>query len=257
MEVVDVLFLITVSVYPRQWFIAAFTGIQIQALPFVCAAFLNHLHPVPQEGSAVAWLAVSVQPVFFDAPAKYIVDVAVAFSMVQLFDTHFGQAVFGMVIIILGTAGGLFAAGTSVFVVAVFQSAEAEQLIKADQVLIAFFFAASSIQQVSRSIVLQGFPVPLVSAAFNSAGVIIAVIGLAVFAVFFAYQLVEVVVLVAAFDEDIRQNGVLIALYLFALQPAVTVVFDGRSGVPECIILRDAGCRGRTRSIAKISSSFI
>ena len=79
MEVVDVLFLITVSVYPRQWFIAAFTGIQIQALPFVCAAFLNHLHPVPQEGGAVAWLAVSVQPVFFDAPAEGIV--AIAFSM--------------------------------------------------------------------------------------------------------------------------------------------------------------------------------
>ena len=110
MEVVDVLFLITVSVYPRQRFIAVFVSIQIQALPFICAAFLNHLHPVPQEGGAVAWLAVSVQPVFFDAPAKYIVDVAVAFSMVQLFDTHFGQAVFGMVMIILGTAGGLFAA---------------------------------------------------------------------------------------------------------------------------------------------------
>ena len=255
MEVVDVLFLITVSVYPCQRFIAAFVSIQIQALPFVCAAFLNHLQSVPQEGGAVAWLAVTVQPVFFNPPAEDIV--AVAFSMVQLFDTHFGQAVFGIVMVILGTAGGLFAAGTSVFVVAVFQSAEAEQLIKADQVLIAFFFAASSIQQVSRSIVLQGFPVSLVSAAFNSAGVIIAVIGLAVFAVFFAYQLVEVVVLVAAFDEDIRQNGGLIALYLFALQPAVTVVFDGCSGVPECIILRDAGCRGRTRSIAKISSSFI
>ncbi|WP_232346139.1 MULTISPECIES: hypothetical protein [unclassified Snodgrassella] len=45
--------------------------------------------------------------------------------------------------IILGTAGGLFAAGTSVFVVAVFQSAEAEQLIKADQVLVAVFFTVS------------------------------------------------------------------------------------------------------------------
>ena len=41
MEVVDVLFLITVSVYPCQRFIAAFIGIQIQALPFVCAAFLS------------------------------------------------------------------------------------------------------------------------------------------------------------------------------------------------------------------------
>ena len=47
--------------------------------------------------------------------------------------------------IILGTAGGLCAAASPVFVVVVFQSAEAEQLIKADQVLIVFFFAASSV----------------------------------------------------------------------------------------------------------------
>ncbi|WP_180297026.1 hypothetical protein [Snodgrassella alvi] len=43
---------------------------------------------------------------------------------------------------------------------------------------------------------------------------------------FFAYQSVEVVVLVAAFDEDIGQNRILIALYLFALQTAVAVVFE-------------------------------
>ena len=64
MEVVDVLFLITGPVYPRQRFIAAFVSIQIQALPFVCAAFLNHLQPVPQEGGAVAWLTVTIQLVF-------------------------------------------------------------------------------------------------------------------------------------------------------------------------------------------------
>ena len=76
MEVVDVLFLITCPVYPRQRFIAVFVSIQIQALPFVCTAFLNHLQPVPQEGGVVAWFAVTVQPVFFDAPAEGIVDVA-------------------------------------------------------------------------------------------------------------------------------------------------------------------------------------
>ena len=60
--------------------------------------------------------------------------------------------------VILGTAGGLFAVGTSVFVVAVFQSTEAEQLIKADQVLIAFFFTASSVQQVDlAALVLRDF----------------------------------------------------------------------------------------------------
>jgi hypothetical protein len=45
-------------------------------------------------------------------------------------------------------------------------------------------------------------------------------------AVFFAYQPVEVVVLVAAFDEDIGQNRILIVSYLFVLQAAVTVVFE-------------------------------
>jgi hypothetical protein len=73
---------------------------------------------------------------------------------------------------------------------------------------------------------LQGFPVSLVTAAFDSAGAIIVVIGLSVSAVFFAYQPVEVVVLVAAFDEDIGQNRILIASYLFVLQAAVTVVFE-------------------------------
>ncbi|WP_180297034.1 hypothetical protein [Snodgrassella alvi] len=38
---------------------------------------------------------------------------------------------------------------------------------------------------------------------------------------FFAYQSVKVVVLVAAFEQDIRQDGI-----LFALQTAVTVVFE-------------------------------
>jgi hypothetical protein len=73
---------------------------------------------------------------------------------------------------------------------------------------------------------LQGFPVSLVAAAFNSAGAIIVVIGLPVSAVFFAYQPVEVVVLVAAFDEDIGQDRILIAPYLFVLQAAVTIVFE-------------------------------
>ena len=97
---------------------------------------------------------------------------------VQFFYTYFGEAVFGIVMVILGTTGGLFATGTSVFVVAVFQSAEAEQLIKADQVLIAFFFAASSVQQVGRSIVLQSFPVRFVAAAFDASGHVVAVIAL-------------------------------------------------------------------------------
>ena len=167
MEVVDVLFLITVSVYSPQWFIAAFIGIQIQALPFVCTAFLNHLHPVPQEGGAVARLTVTVQLMFFNPPAKCIVDVAVAFSMVQLFDTHFGQAVFGIVMVILGTAGGLFAAGTSVFVVAV---VVVQYDIRQDVCsrTAGLFFGQAAIAVVLKTgihsaLAAQGFPVQVVA----------------------------------------------------------------------------------------------
>ena len=135
---------------------------------------------------------------FFNPPAEGIVDVAVAFSMVQLFDTHFGQAVFGIVMVILGTAGGLFAAGTSVFVVAVFQSAEAEQLIKADLVLIAFFFAAS--------------------------GHVVVVIALSLSVVFFAYQPVQIVVAVVAVQYDIRQDACYRTFGLFFGQTAGAVI---------------------------------
>ena len=59
--------------------------------------------------------------------------------------------------VILGTAGGLFATGTPVFVVAVFQSAEAEQLIKADQVLVAVFFTVSLYNDIYANIALSNF----------------------------------------------------------------------------------------------------
>ncbi|PIT14867.1 hypothetical protein BGI33_07195 [Snodgrassella alvi] len=126
----------------------------------------------------------------------------------------------------LGCADGLFDLGSAVLVVAVVVPSEMQQLVTANQVVVAVFFSVFTVQQVGSGIVLQGFPVSLITAAFDSAGVIIAVIGLSVFAVFFAYQSVEVVVLVAAFDQDIGQDGILIVLYLFALQPAVTVVFE-------------------------------
>ena len=94
---------------------------------------------------------------FFDPPAEGIIDVTVAFSIIQLFDTHFSQAVFGIVMVILGIADGLFAAGTSVFVVAIFQSTEAEQLIKADQVLVAFFFTLYLYNDICANIALSNF----------------------------------------------------------------------------------------------------
>ena len=106
MEVVDVLFLITGPVYPRQRFIAAFVSIQIQALPFVCAAFLNHLQPVPQEAGTVVGLAFAVYLMFFDTPAKGVVDVAVTLAAACLLNAYFAQAVVGVVVVVLGVTGG-------------------------------------------------------------------------------------------------------------------------------------------------------
>ena len=163
---------------------------------------------------------------FFDASAKGVIEVAVSFGFVELFNAYFAQAVFGVVVVMLGGTGGLFTGSSAVLVVTVVVSSEMQELVTANQVVVAVVFSVFAVQQVGSGIILQGFPVSLITAAFDSAGVIIAVIGLPVFAVFFAYQPVEVVVLVAAFDEDIRQDGILIALYLFALQPAVAVVFE-------------------------------
>ena len=59
--------------------------------------------------------------------------------------------------VILGTAGGLFATGTPVFVVAVFQSTEAKLLVKADQVLVAVFFTVSSYNDIYANIALSNF----------------------------------------------------------------------------------------------------
>ena len=163
---------------------------------------------------------------FFDASAKGVIEVAVSFGFVELFNAYFAQAVFGVVVVMLGGTGGLFTGSSAVLLVTVVVSSEMQELVTANQVVVAVVLSVFAVQQVGSGIILQGFPVSLVATAFDSAGVIIAVIGLPVFAVLFAYQSVEVVVLVAAFDEDIRQDGILIALYLFALQPAVAVVFE-------------------------------
>ena len=97
--------------------------------------------------------------------------------------------------IVLGCADGLFGLSSAVLVVAVVVPSEMQGLVTANQVVIAVVFSVFAVQQVGSGIVLQGFPVSLITAAFDSAGVIIAVIGLPVFAVLFAYQPIEVVTL--------------------------------------------------------------
>ncbi|WLS90764.1 hypothetical protein [Gilliamella apicola] len=132
---------------------------------------------------------------FFNTPAKGVIEVAVSFGFVELFDAYFAQTVFGIVMIVLGCADGLFGLSSAVLVVAVVVPSEMQELVTANQVVIAVVFSVFAVQQVGSGIILQGFPVSLITAAFDSASVIIAVIGLPVFAVFFAYQPVEVVTL--------------------------------------------------------------
>ncbi|WP_143557216.1 hypothetical protein [Snodgrassella alvi] len=105
-----------------------------------------------------------------------------------MFDAYFAQTVFGIVMIVLGSTNGLFGLGSAVLVIAVVVASEMQELVTANQVVVAVVFSVFAVQQVGSGIILQGFPVSLVTTAFDSAGVIIAVIGLAVFAVFFAYQ---------------------------------------------------------------------
>ncbi|WP_239428556.1 hypothetical protein [Snodgrassella communis] len=91
-----------------------------------------------------------------------------------------------VVAVVLGGAGSPFGSGSAMLVIAVVMASEMQQLVTANQVVVAVVFSVFAVQQVGSGIVLQGFPVSLVAAAFDSAGAIIAVIGLAVFAVFFA-----------------------------------------------------------------------
>ncbi|PIT17304.1 hypothetical protein BGI32_03025 [Snodgrassella alvi] len=102
---------------------------------------------------------------------------------------------FSIVVVVLGGANALFGLGSAVLVVAVVVPSEMQELVTANQVVVAVVFSVFAVQQVGSGIVLQGFPVSLITAAFDSAGVIIAVIGLPVFAVLFVYQMVEVVTL--------------------------------------------------------------
>jgi 5-bromo-4-chloroindolyl phosphate hydrolysis protein len=53
---------------------------------------------------------------FFDTPAKGVVDVAVTLAAVCLFDVYFAQAVLGVVVVVLGGADGLFGLGSAVFI---------------------------------------------------------------------------------------------------------------------------------------------
>ncbi|PIT13064.1 hypothetical protein [Snodgrassella alvi] len=81
-------------------------------------------------------MAFAVYLMFFDTSAKCIVDVAVTLAAACLFDTYFAQTVFGIVMIVLGGADGLFGLGSAVLVVAVAVSSEMQELVTADDILV-------------------------------------------------------------------------------------------------------------------------
>ncbi|MCO6519371.1 hypothetical protein, partial [Snodgrassella sp.] len=72
---------------------------------------------------------------------------------------------FGIVVVVLGGADGLFGLGSAVLVIAVVMTSEMQQLITANQVVVAVVFSVFAVQQVGSGIILQGFPVSLVAAA--------------------------------------------------------------------------------------------
>ena len=67
--------------------------------------------------------------------------------------------------VVLGGADGLFGLGSAVLVIAVVMTSEMQQLITANQVVVAVVFSVFAVQQVGSGIILQGFPVSLVAAA--------------------------------------------------------------------------------------------
>ncbi|MBI0159811.1 MULTISPECIES: hypothetical protein [unclassified Snodgrassella] len=64
-------------------------------------------------------MAFAVYLMFFDTPAKGVVDVAVTLTAACLFDAYFAQAVVGVVVVVLGSTDGLFGLGSAVLVIAV------------------------------------------------------------------------------------------------------------------------------------------
>ncbi|PIT55341.1 hypothetical protein BHC44_02460 [Snodgrassella alvi] len=54
-----------------------------------------------------------------------------------MFDAYFAQAVFSVVVVVLGGADALFGLGSAVLVVAVALSSKMQQLVTADQVVFA------------------------------------------------------------------------------------------------------------------------
>ena len=85
----------------------------------------------------------------------------------RLLNAYFAQTVFGIVMIVLGCADGLFGLSSAVLVVAVVVPSEMQELVTANQVVVAVVFSVFAVQQVGSGIVLQGFPVCFVAAAFD------------------------------------------------------------------------------------------
>ncbi|PIT15574.1 hypothetical protein [Snodgrassella alvi] len=82
-------------------------------------------------------MAVAVYLMLFDTPAKSIVDIAITLAAACLFDAYFAQAVVGIIVVVLRSADALFGLSSAVLVVAVVVFSEIQELVTADDILIA------------------------------------------------------------------------------------------------------------------------
>ncbi|PIT16809.1 hypothetical protein BGI32_03740 [Snodgrassella alvi] len=83
---------------------------------------------------------------FFNTPAKGVIDVAVTLAATCLLNAYFAQAVVGIVVVVLGSTDALFGLGSAVLVVAVVVSSEMQELVTANQVVIAVVFSVFAVQ---------------------------------------------------------------------------------------------------------------
>ncbi|OCG78690.1 hypothetical protein A9G42_00875 [Gilliamella sp. Nev6-6] len=93
----------------------------------------------------------------FNTPAKGIVNIPITLAAACLLNAYFAQAVVGVVVIVLGCADGLFGLGSAVLVIAVVVASEMQELVTADQIVVAVFLSVFAIQYVCGDIILQGF----------------------------------------------------------------------------------------------------
>ncbi|MFQ1000223.1 hypothetical protein [Gilliamella sp. BG6] len=82
-------------------------------------------------------MALAVYLMLFNTPAKGIVNIPITLAAACLLNAYFAQAVFGVVVVVLGSTDALFGLSSAVLVIAVVVPSEMQELVTADDILIA------------------------------------------------------------------------------------------------------------------------